>query len=115
MRACLTSPRAIASTRNEVAESPLAQERPNVFTVRNLFRQYGVVGGKNEIAVLSVKLKPAVARGIVPDLDEDMRRHRVFREALEGRDDALSFQARGASVPNRQRSDAVGVDVLRSP
>ena len=58
------------------------------------------------------QLQPPVAGHDVDDVDQQRLRHRVTREGDQRVDDLLGVVTRGARVPQRQRSDAVGVDVF---
>ena len=58
------------------------------------------------------QLQPAVAGHRVDDVDQQRLRHRVARERHQRVDDLLGVVAGRAGVPQRQRRDAVGVDVL---
>jgi hypothetical protein len=58
------------------------------------------------------QLQPAVACHRVDDVDEQRLGDRVPRERHERIDHLLGVVARGARVPQRQRGDAVGVDVF---
>ena len=51
----------------------------------------------------------------VDDVDEEFVRDRVLREFEEHVDDGFGIMTAGACVPQSQRSDLVGVDVLRGP
>ena len=72
------------------------------------------VGGVQDQAVGGVgeQLEAAVAAHRLGDLGEQGVRHREARVGDEGVDDRLRVQARGARVPQGQRRDPVGVDVL---
>ena len=72
------------------------------------------VGGVQDQAVGGVgeELEAAVAAHRLGDLGEQGVRHREARVGDEGVDDRLRVQARGARVPQGQRRDPVGVDVL---
>ena len=73
------------------------------------------VGGVQDQAVGGVgeELEAPVAAHRLGDLGEQGVRHREARVGDEGVDDRLRVQARGARVPQGQRRDPVGVDVLR--
>ena len=58
------------------------------------------------------QLQTPVARHGVDDVDEQRLRHRVPRERHQRVDDLLCVVTGGAGVPQRQRGDPVGVDVL---
>ena len=51
----------------------------------------------------------------VDDVDEEFVRDRVLREFEEHVDDGFGIMTAGACVPQSQRSDLIGVDVLRGP
>ena len=72
------------------------------------------VGGVQDQAVGGVgeQLEAAVAAHRLGDLGEQGVRHRETRVGDERVDDRLRVQARGARVPQGQRRDPVGVDVL---
>ena len=72
------------------------------------------VGGVQDQAVGGVgeQLEAAVAAHRLGDLGEQGVRHREARVGDERVDDRLRVQARGARVPQGQRRDPVGVDVL---
>ena len=61
------------------------------------------------------QLQAAVASHRLGDLGEQRVRHREAGVGDQHVDDRLRVQAGGASVPQCQRRDAVGVDVLRRP
>ena len=72
------------------------------------------VGGVQDQAVGGVgeELEAAVAAHRLGDLGEQGVRHRETRVGDERVDDRLRVQARGARVPQGQRRDSIGVDVL---
>ena len=79
--------------------------------------QDGHVGGVQDQAVgrIGDQLEAAVAAHGLGDLGEQGVRHREARVADEDVDDGLGVQAGGAGVPQGERGDPVGVDVLRRP
>ena len=58
------------------------------------------------------ELQAAVARHGVDDVDQQRLRHGVPRVRDQGVDHLLGVVPGGARVPQRERGDAVGVDVL---
>ena len=58
------------------------------------------------------QLQASVAGHRVDDVDQQRLRHRVAREGHQRVDDLLGVVAGCAGVPQRQRGDAVGVDVF---
>ncbi len=58
------------------------------------------------------QLQPAVAGHGVDDVDQQRLRHRVAGETDQRVDHLFGVMAGGAGVPQRQRGDAVGVDVF---
>ena len=72
------------------------------------------IGGVQDQAVGGVgeQLEAAVAAHRLGDLGEQGVRHREARVGDEGVDDRLGVQARRTRVPQGQRGDPVGVDVL---
>ena len=77
--------------------------------------EHGVVGGAQHHAEERIVLddQPAVATHRVDDVDQQRLRHVVAGVGEEGIDALLGVVARRPSVPQRERSDAVRVDVFR--
>ncbi len=78
------------------------------------FREHGAVGGaQDEEPVLLGEGEAAVARHRVRDVDEQGVRHGVAAVRHQRIDDLLRVVSGRAGVPQTERSDAIGVDVLR--
>ena len=92
---------------------PRWQEGRERFLMRQLLRQRQVPRPEQQRAiVLARELETAVARGEVPHAGRHVAGQRVFRELPQRRHDAFCRLAHRAGVPDRERRDAVGVDML---
>ena len=91
-----------------------AQHRGDLLVPQHLF-EHGAIQADQGQAVRRVldQLQPAVAGHGVDDVDEQRLGHRVAGEADQRIDHLLGVVTCGAGIPERQRGDAVGVDVLR--
>ena len=92
---------------------PLSQERADVLVAGDLFGQRLVGGLQQQAVVAPQQLQAAVAGGEVADLMLDVARHVVLGELAERRRHLLRGQPRRRRVPDGERRDAVGVNVLR--
>jgi hypothetical protein len=91
-----------------------AQQRGDLLLPEHLLQHRSVERDHHEAVDRGVgELQAPVAAHRVDDVDEQGLRHRVPRVADERVDHLLGVVAGGAGVPQRQRCDAVGVDVFR--
>ena len=81
------------------------------------FGQHRAVRGlqNQPVSRVFLQLEPAVAVHRLSDIYKQWLRHGEAAVALQHVHDLLRIVPRGTCVPQRQRSDAVGVDVLRRP
>ena len=110
--ACFSLPRAAGATRNSTSRKPLVQQRRNVFVPADLFGQRAIVGGQHEMVRTARQTQPAVARSVIANLDRHVLRHFVLGELVQRLDDLIGIDARRRGVPDRQRRDAIRVDVF---
>ncbi len=89
------------------------EHRRDLLVAQHLFEDRAVQAHQDQAVDRALhQLKTAVAGHGVDDVDEQRLRHRVARERHQCVDDLFGVVARGARVPQRQRCDPVGVDVL---
>ena len=90
-----------------------AQHRGDLLVAQHLLEHRAVKAHQGQAVHRALhQLQAAVAGHRVDDVDEQRLRHRVAGERHQRVDHLLGVVARGAGVPQRQRSDAVGVDVF---
>ena len=92
---------------------PLDQQRRDVLVAADLLGQRLVGRPEHQPGFVPIQLQPPIARGILADLHGHVLRHVVLGKLLERLHDFGGGDPGGAGVPDRQRRDAVGVDVLR--
>jgi hypothetical protein len=92
----------------------LAQPGHHVFAAGNLFGERLLVGLEHQAALIAQQFHAAIARGVIADLEEHVLRDRVLGKADEGLDDFVGRDTGRAGIPDGERGDAVGVNVLGS-
>ena len=97
-----------------VAVEPFAEHLADVLVAGDLDEERDLVADEGEPAGVEVahEPQPAVAAHLVVHLGEHAARHRVLGEIVERGGDLAGVHAGDGGVPQRQRRDAVGVDVL---
>ena len=90
-----------------------AEHRGDLLVAQYFFEHRAVEADQGQAVRRALdQLQPPVAGHHVDDVDEQRLRHRVAGERHQRVDDLLGVVAGGAGVPQRQRGDAVGVDVF---
>ena len=90
-----------------------AQHRRDLLVPQHLLEHRAVEADQHQPVHRALdQLQPAVPGHGVDDVDQQRLRHRVAGEGHQRVDHLLGVVAGGAGVPQRQRRDAVGVDVL---
>ena len=105
----------IAETYGEtVAVEAIAHQLRNHPVAHHLFEDGRVGGGERQSAAVEVTHdhQPAVATHLVVDLGEHRRRHRVLGEPGQRRRHLARAQPGRSRIPQAERGDPVGVDVL---
>ena len=110
----LLDPAALAVVHDDgVVVDAGAQHRRDLLVAQHLLEHRAVEAHQRQAVHRALhQLQPAVAGHRVDDVDQQRLRHRVARERHQRVDDLLGVVPGGAGVPQRQRRDAVGVDVL---
>ena len=87
---------------------------PATFLLRSHLLEHRAVVAREDEAVgrVLVEPQPAVAGHRLGDVDQQRVRHGVAAEGEQHVDDLLGVVARGARVPQPERREPVGVDVL---
>jgi hypothetical protein len=98
---------------HRVVVDPLADEPGDLLGAHHLL-EHRAVGARQHQSVGRVLLEPqpSVARHRLGDVDEQGVRDGVPAEREQGVDDLLRIVSGGSRVPQRQRRQPVGVDVL---
>ena len=73
-----------------------------------------VIGNQQQLAIFSDQLDPPVAGDVIQDVYTDVVGQRIFAVVRQSLDDGRGGGTGGRGVPEGERSDAVGVDVLRT-
>ncbi|MPM77988.1 hypothetical protein SDC9_124998 [bioreactor metagenome] len=102
--------------RDRVGVDDLA-EHPRHLLGPGHFGEHRGVGGDQHQAVHRMLLdpQPPVPVHRLGDIDQQRARHRVARIGQQHVDDLLGVMARGPGVPQAQRGEPIGVDVLGGP
>ncbi len=91
----------------------LEQQARDLLRAGDLAQHRGIPRRQDEHAIgIALDHEPAVPADGLGEVDRDARRHREARVLLERREHVLGGVAGGASVPEAEAGDAVGVDVL---
>ena len=98
---------------HRVRVDPGPEQREDLLLAQHLLQHRPVQRDHDQAVDRGVRqLQAPVATHRVDDVDEQRLRYGVAGEAHEGVDHLLGVVTRGPRVPQRQRGDAVGVDVL---
>jgi len=93
-----------------------AEHRGDLLVAQHLLEHRAVEADQAQsVCGVLDQLQAPVARHGVDDVDEQRLRHGIAGEADQGVDHLLGVVARGTGVPQCQRRDAVGVNVLGRP
>ena len=96
-----------------VLVDPGAEHRRDLLVPQDLLEHRPVPGHHDQpVRGVGLQHQPAVAAHGVDDVDQQRLRDREAGPADQGVDDLLGVVPGGAGVPQRQRGDPVGVDVL---
>ena len=99
-----------------VVIDPCAQHPADLLVAGNLLQDCRLGRFQDQpVSRMLVDAHPAIPRHRLGDIDKQSLRNREARVVLQHVHDLLRIVAGGAGVPQRQRRDAVGVDVLRGP
>ena len=91
-----------------------ADERLDLLATQHLLEHRAVGGVQDEpVGRVHLQLQASVATHRVGDVDEERVGHGIAGVTQQGVDDPLGVVSGGAGVPQTERREAVGVDVLR--
>ena len=91
---------------------PSVQIRPYRLVLADFGDEQGIVGGEDEVFPGPFQPNPAVPPQGLPDFNGDVLRDFVFAEGLQRACNLVGREPRGGGVPERERADAVAVDIL---
>ncbi len=90
------------------------QVRLDVPVMLDLDQQRRVLGDEQQMFAVTNQLDPPVARDVVDDISPDVARQIVLGQLLQRRDDVVRVVTRRSGIPERERCDPVGVNMLRT-
>ena len=79
---------------------------------RQLFEQGAIGRDQDEIFALAFEPHAAVSADQLAEIDRQIGRDGEFAEAIEDGDHRFGLEAGGGGIPERERAEAIGVDVL---
>ena len=102
--------------RDRVVVDPVAEHPGDLLGAEHLFEHRSVGAGQHQpVNRVLLEPQPAVAGHRLRDVDQQVVGDRVAAEAQQRVDDLLGVMPGGPCVPQPERREPVGVDVLRAP
>ena len=89
-------------------------QRHDRFVPRDFGDEGAIVGLDQQIAVVARQADAPVARDLLHDVGADVGRHIVLGELIEFAQHFVGLQAGRGRIPQRERRDAVGVQIFRA-
>jgi hypothetical protein len=89
-----------------------AQQRADLVAARQLDQQRLLIGDQQQLVGTRLQPQPAPTPGQFMNIGDNVLWHRVLGEASQALDHRVGRQTSGGGIPERQRCDSVGVNIL---